>query len=302
MSIDTYCQQFNVTSYDLLTKQQHEKLSNNIKEAARLGKCSWQKGGKNPAYDEECRAGRRSPWSMNYIGYDGLSDDEKHKRISTLGAQVQDTKNKNHNNPLRIDFYIARGYSEDEAKQILAERQCTFSLEKCIEKYGVEEGHNIFNARQEKWQNTLKSKPLAEQQRILKAKVKSIANICGYSKISQELFNMIYEQIKDQYVEIYYATHKQDNENSNKNFEYEVLLEDEIHRYFLDFYVKDNNKVIEFDGDYWHGKVGNKERETAREAHLNRLGFVNILHVKECDFQNNPQQTLEKCLNFIRSK
>lgn len=28
--------------------------------------------------------------------------------------------------------------------------------------------------------------------------------------------------------------------------------------YFLDFYVEDNNKVIEFDGDYWHGeKRGN---------------------------------------------
>ena len=25
-------------------------------------------------------------------------------------------------------------------------------------------------------------------------------------------------------------------------------------QFFLDFYVKDNNKVIEFDGDYWHGE------------------------------------------------
>lgn len=28
--------------------------------------------------------------------------------------------------------------------------------------------------------------------------------------------------------------------------------------YFLDFYVKDNNVAIEFDGDYWHSeKRGN---------------------------------------------
>jgi len=25
-------------------------------------------------------------------------------------------------------------------------------------------------------------------------------------------------------------------------------------KFFLDFYIKDNNKVIEFDGDYWHGE------------------------------------------------
>lgn len=52
---------------------------------------------------------------------------------------------------------------------------------------------------------------------------------------------------------IFYATKNDNNKNSNENFEYEVILEDGIHRYFLDFYVKDNNKVIEFDGDYWHG-------------------------------------------------
>ena len=40
--------------------------------------------------------------------------------------------------------------------------------------------------------------------------------------------------------------------------EYMVYNEHTKTTYFLDFYIEDNNKVIEFDGDYWHGeKRGN---------------------------------------------
>ena len=101
---------------------------------------------------------------------------------------------------------------------------------------------------------------------------------------------------------IFYATKNNANsKNSNENFEYEVVLEDGIHRYFLDFYIKDNNKVIEFDGDYWHGeKRGNQKRDREREEKLKKLGFINILHVKEYDYKTNPNKVLQECLEFIR--
>ena len=35
-----------------------------------------------------------------------------------------------------IEFWLAKGYNEEEAKQLISESQKTFSLEKCIEKYG----------------------------------------------------------------------------------------------------------------------------------------------------------------------
>ena len=95
--------------------------------------------------------------------------------------------------------------------------------------------------------------------------------------------------------------YNKNKENSNKNFAYEVILEDEIHRFFLDFYVKDNNKVIEFDGDYWHGeKRGNQKREQERENKLKQLGFVNIIHVKECDYKADPQKVVDECIRFIK--
>lgn len=65
--------------------------------------------------------------------------------------------------------------------------------------------------------------------------------------------------------------------------------------------MKDNNKVIEFDGDYWHGeRRGNQLRDKQRENDLKALGYVNILHVKERDYRNNPQAVIDECLQFIR--
>ena len=84
---------------------------------------------------------------MNFKGYDGLSDDEKRQRIKELSNKIVDKMNSNCNNPLRISYYTSRGYSLDEAKQMLKDRQTTFTLEKCIEKYGKEKGQEIFEAR-----------------------------------------------------------------------------------------------------------------------------------------------------------
>lgn len=58
----------------------------------------------------------------------------------------------------RKEYWIERGYTEDEAKLKVSEVQSTFSKEKCILKYGDKEGIKVWEDRQEKWQNTLKSK------------------------------------------------------------------------------------------------------------------------------------------------
>ena len=112
------------------------------------------------------------------------------------------------------------------------------------------------------------------------------------------MFFSIFEIIKNKYKEIFFATIK----NNNENNEYEVILEDAYHRYFLDFYVKDNNKVIEFDGDYWHGeKRGNQKRDKQREDNLRKLGFVNILRIKERDYKSNPDEVVKRCVDFINN-
>lgn len=62
------------------------------------------------------------------------------------------------NSTRRVEYWMKKGFNENESKKIIEEKQNTFSLKKCLEKYGVEEGKEIFLKRQRKWQNTLKSK------------------------------------------------------------------------------------------------------------------------------------------------
>ena len=77
MTVEDYCTKHNCTRYDLSCEALHKQMSTNISKACHEGRCGWQKGKENPSHSEECRSGRRSPWSMNYKGYNGLSDIEK---------------------------------------------------------------------------------------------------------------------------------------------------------------------------------------------------------------------------------
>lgn len=55
-----------------------------------------------------------------------------------------------------LDYWMNKGLSEEESISKLSERQSTFSMEKCISKYGDTEGRRIWEERQEKWQKSLK--------------------------------------------------------------------------------------------------------------------------------------------------
>lgn len=295
MTIEEYCQKFNIQKIELQSEKLRKHNSDMQKLAYKEGRGKgWGKGDANPSRRKEVKDGRLSVFSLNYKGYDGLTQEEKQQKIDALLKDLANKKKKNCNNPLTVDYYLKRGFSEAEAKQKIKERQTTFSKEKCIEKYGEEEGLKIFNERQKKWQETLNSKSPEEIERINKAKM---FNGKGYSNMSQELFNKINDIIKNDFDHIFYAT----NNPEKSNNEYMVINKETNKHYFLDFYVKDNNKVIEFDGDYWHGGPGgNQERDRKRQEDLIKLGYTNILHVKERDFKNNPEKTINECINFIR--
>ncbi len=62
----------------------------------------------------------------------------------------------------RKEYWIIRGYTEQEAAVKVSQRQATFSLKKCIEKYGTEKGIQKWEERQKKWQLSLKSKSSEE--------------------------------------------------------------------------------------------------------------------------------------------
>lgn len=114
------------------------------------------KGEKNPAYNHQ---GTLSPFSKKSI---------YHSEETRLETIKKASENRDYTN--RISYWLDKGYSEDDATAMLHERQQTFSLDICIQKYGDEEGIRIWQERQEKWQDTLNSKSPEEIERINMAK------------------------------------------------------------------------------------------------------------------------------------
>lgn len=63
------------------------------------------------------------------------------------------------NSRRKKEYWIKRGFSEDEALLGIKKSQSTFSEKKLTEKYGEIIGKNKLKERNEKWQNSLKSNP-----------------------------------------------------------------------------------------------------------------------------------------------
>lgn len=244
----------------------------------------------NPYYKHD---GRLSPFSKDFAGYRGMTDEEKEKAV--LAATQFD---RNDRSPTQVAYWTNRGLTEKEAIAKVHERQQTFSLQTCVEKYGEEEGRRIWKERQDKWQETLNKKSPEEIERINRAKM---GNGKGYSISSQRFFWKLYDAIKENYKDIRFATlDPETKQESLVNREW-FVCGGRGKNYFLDFYVRDTNKVIEYDGDYWHNpnRWGNKTRDLRRQEELERLGFK-IMRVKECDVNENEDKELNRCLEFLR--
>lgn len=229
------------------------------------------KGENNPGYQH---GGRLSPWS------------DKNQALSP--EQVGESKRKAKagytpdKRSTRIEYWIARGYTEEEAKQKLIERQRTFTLEKCIEKHGEVKGRQVHAARQEKWNRSYKKS--------------------NYSKVSQLLFWRVYEQMTVHDVDdIFFAQFNRGikQEDLSVNLEYTLRLGNTSVK--PDFYLASQKKVIEFDGDYWHSDVhGGAERSRVRDQQLVEAGY-SVLHIRECDYRSDPDLAVAQCVEFLNS-
>ncbi|MFA5396911.1 MAG: hypothetical protein WC346_12960 [Methanogenium sp.] len=129
--------------------------------------------------EAEIEIKKRRPSNSLYWLNKGYSKEEaeiKTKEHQSLG--IKSRVSKKEDNPIEyykshnthIEYWLNKGYSKKEAEIKLSERQNTFTKEKCIERYGQEEGLKRWSKRQEKWQNTLKSKSPDEIKRINKKK------------------------------------------------------------------------------------------------------------------------------------
>jgi len=229
-----------------------------------------------------------SPLSTNFWVNKGLTIAEANKKIRELQIEnsnkllklrKENPENYTATTQTQIGYWINKGYSKEKAKEILSKRQRTFSKEICIQKYGEEKGLKIFNERQKKWlENNKRS---------------------NFSKISQELFwDILNENPKIKEDEVYFATYNKGAlDNSGKNHEYRLNV---IGSYILpDFFIKNKNKIIEFDGTYYHRKTPeNAKREANRDKMIIESGYK-ILHISEYDYKNKKDAVIKKCLDFL---
>ena len=174
-----------------------------------------------------------------------ISEIQKHNAKKWLAMKEIDPQRFKESNSICIEYWLARGYTENEAKIKLQEeyQKRTFTLEKCIKRYGPIEGPKIFENRQRKWQETLHTKPNYIEIVTKRCKHNS------YSKVSQELFDRVYNNIKNiiQDLKIYYAT-------LNHEWGMGIKTKDnKIGRGVLyDFVIPDLKYAIEFNGERYH--------------------------------------------------
>lgn len=123
-----------------------------------------------------------------------------------------------------------------------------------------------------------------------------------YSKVSQKLFEAIYNNLKNK-DNVFYATLNDEyryylTPEDSKLFEEKTGGEEKVY-FSLDFIQ--NNNIIEFDGDYWHNFPKQLNRDAVRDEILNNHGY-SVLRVTDIDFIKDPISVINKCLNYLEGK
>jgi hypothetical protein len=204
---------------------------------------------------------------------------EKSKKTITEKEKIDSTFNLK---PNQKSYWINKGFTEDEAKQKVKERQSTNTLDKFIERYGEDEGTKRFLERQEKWIQSLKE---------------GNSLYIGYSKVSQELFTEIQKEVPT----IMFGKNEKQFKISSGVIK-------------VDCYEPLKNKVIEFFGDYWHAnptkynsfdniKVKSMLAEDIWKQDRIRISElkkkVDILVIWENDYVINKQKIILDCIHFL---
>lgn len=178
----------------------------------------------------------------------------KYKKFNQSRAVTLDNLIKKHGDIIGLEKW----------KTYCDRQKYTCSLEYFIKTYGEIEGLYKYN-------------------NFAKKRASNIYNIKYYSDVSQILFNKLDELLNNKYT-LYYAT---------KRYEYKVTdVNNTI--YYLDFYIKELNIAIEFNGDVWHC---NPEKYKPIDKPLTFLG-KSYENVNAEDIWNKDK----KRLNFLKTK
>lgn len=175
------------------------------------------KGSNNPAYDH---GGKLSPFSKKFVKYKDEEDVEG--KISETIEKSKNTKLAHpENESTKIEFYLAKGMTKEEAKHALSERQRTFSLKKCIEKFGDIEGRERWAMRQLKWRESFEDITLEEEfDRYRKQSLGSKNSIKKMLGVDEGfLYIATFEKFGERYIKVGWTTSTEKRKKSLKTGE-----------------------------------------------------------------------------------
>ena len=110
----------------------------------------------NPGKDH---GGKLSAWSKNFIKYQNGEKDYEENFEIIREKRKKNKKEHPESENTKIEYYLSRGYSQEEAELELTKRQGTRRLERFIKTWGVKEGKSRFENCIKKWLETLENKP-----------------------------------------------------------------------------------------------------------------------------------------------
>jgi hypothetical protein len=191
--------------------------------------------------------------------------------------------------PSNTEYWINRGFSEKGSKLKVSESQRTFSKEKCIEKYGDLNGYRIWKERQEKWQKSL----------YKNGNIKG-----GYSKVSQELFDILSKYCNN----VKYATNDS-----------ELVIRNDEKNYYYDFTDMDRKKIIEYNGDQYHANPLKYEPNSYPHPYRKEKGYTaediwkydlykkskaiekgyEYLIIWDSEYKQDKEKVIQSCIDFL---
>ena len=260
------------------------------------------KGDKNP--NAKCNTTEEqrkaiSPFSKSFKNYVGMTDEEKEKQIREYLQCDRDDRN-----TCQVKYWIKKGYSEEDAKQKVSERQSTFTLEKCIAKYGEEEGTRRYTERQTKWSTKVE----AMYQQGMFSKVPLTQNSSIFSKFEKDMVDSIIDELELD-LDI-------DDINCYRNSQFQLSnVNEECSNKIFSYDFKFENKIIEFNGDFWHmnpdmydsdyshpyTNLSAEEKWKIDEIKCQcaiENGY-DVLTIWESEYNENREAALQKCIAFL---
>ena len=208
---------------------------------------------------------------------------KNNNRAKNCADKISSSLKTNQNLKSQKGYWIKNGFTEEQAKFLVKERQSTNSIKSIVKRNNctIAEATDIRKQITEKWLNNFPR--------------------LNFSLVSQKLFWSICKDGNLDPCKSFFASNNNGQKDFTKNREYRIKTKTTC--YALDFYVPLKNKCIEFDGVYWHGiGRGNKTDYQKRETNiLESYPNLQIMHVREDEYNMNKEIVTQKCIQFLNS-